>query len=160
MHRSGLLGAVTMVKLPSDENFTLQGKTLRQRIEKDKSEGKIPFFVSFYFIFCIISNVSKMLILEFYIQIRHFGRLTPQLKFHHYFRFQYLQFFDNKVITLETIRKLFFMTNLHSSRNSESTIGFTFWTEQSWIVLIVTSYQSPIFVGMCVSWNDRILCFW
>nr|ALG64483.1 dopa decarboxylase [Meretrix meretrix] len=45
VHRSGLLGAVTMVKLPSDENFSLQGKTLRQRIEKDRSEGKIPFFV-------------------------------------------------------------------------------------------------------------------
>ena len=46
MHRSGLLGAVRMVKLPSDKDFSLRGETLREAIEKDKADGYIPFFVS------------------------------------------------------------------------------------------------------------------
>jgi hypothetical protein len=35
-----------MVKLQSDEKFSLHGDLLKQQIEKDKAEGKIPFFVS------------------------------------------------------------------------------------------------------------------
>ncbi|XP_060564972.1 aromatic-L-amino-acid decarboxylase-like [Ruditapes philippinarum] len=45
VHRSGLLGSVTMVKLQSDEKFSLHGDLLKQQIEKDKAEGKIPFFM-------------------------------------------------------------------------------------------------------------------
>ena len=46
MHRSGLLGAVRMVKLPSDKNFSLRGDTLQAALDKDKAAGLIPFFVS------------------------------------------------------------------------------------------------------------------
>lgn len=45
VHRSGLLGAVRMVKLPSDKNFALRGQLLQEAIEKDKAEGRIPFFL-------------------------------------------------------------------------------------------------------------------
>lgn len=45
VERSGLLGAVRMVKLESDKNFSLRGSTLREAIDKDKSEGRIPFFL-------------------------------------------------------------------------------------------------------------------
>lgn len=44
--RSGMLGAVTVKKLPTDKNFSLRGETLRREVEADKMAGKIPFFVS------------------------------------------------------------------------------------------------------------------
>ncbi|KAK3593992.1 hypothetical protein CHS0354_040736 [Potamilus streckersoni] len=46
VERSGLLGAVRMVKLLTDENFSLRGETLRKAVEADKAKGLIPFFVS------------------------------------------------------------------------------------------------------------------
>ena len=43
-----------MVKLPSDNNFSLRGDTLQAALDKDKAAGLIPFFVSL-----TEKNVSK-----------------------------------------------------------------------------------------------------
>ncbi|XP_021356996.1 aromatic-L-amino-acid decarboxylase-like [Mizuhopecten yessoensis] len=43
--RSGLLGAVRMRKLDTDDKFSLRGETLRKAIEEDKASGLIPFFL-------------------------------------------------------------------------------------------------------------------
>ncbi|KAH3887330.1 aromatic-L-amino-acid decarboxylase-like [Dreissena polymorpha] len=43
--RSGMLGAVRMVKLQTDNTFSLNGVTLREAIEEDKKNGFIPFFL-------------------------------------------------------------------------------------------------------------------
>lgn len=53
MERSGLLGAVQMVKLIPDSNHSVRGETLRQAIKRDKDKGNIPFFVS-----CVIKLIK------------------------------------------------------------------------------------------------------
>ncbi|XP_052065800.1 aromatic-L-amino-acid decarboxylase-like [Mytilus californianus] len=45
VERSGLLGAVQMVKLIPDSNHSVRGETLRQAIKRDKDKGNIPFFI-------------------------------------------------------------------------------------------------------------------
>ncbi|KAK3101688.1 hypothetical protein FSP39_005488 [Pinctada imbricata] len=45
VERSSLLGAVQMVILESDKEFCLRGETLKNQIEQDKQQGKIPFFL-------------------------------------------------------------------------------------------------------------------
>jgi aromatic-L-amino-acid decarboxylase len=45
VERAGLLGAVKMKLLPTDENLSLRGTTLLNEINKDKAKGLIPFFV-------------------------------------------------------------------------------------------------------------------
>ncbi len=45
VERAGLLGAIKMKLLPTDENLSLRGTTLLNEINKDKANGLIPFFV-------------------------------------------------------------------------------------------------------------------
>ncbi|CAG2172287.1 unnamed protein product [Oppiella nova] len=45
VERAGLLGAVQMRLLPSDESLSLRGDVLREQIKKDRANGLIPFFV-------------------------------------------------------------------------------------------------------------------
>ncbi|XP_014667849.1 PREDICTED: aromatic-L-amino-acid decarboxylase-like [Priapulus caudatus] len=45
VERAGLLGAVTIRKLATDENFTLRGAELQRAIKKDRAAGHIPFFL-------------------------------------------------------------------------------------------------------------------
>lgn len=45
VERAGLLGAIKMKLLPTDENLSLRGTTLLNEINKDKAKGLIPFFV-------------------------------------------------------------------------------------------------------------------
>ncbi|XP_046342768.2 aromatic-L-amino-acid decarboxylase-like [Haliotis rufescens] len=45
VHRAGLLGEVKMRKLPSDENYSLRGETLKAAIQEDRAKGLLPFFV-------------------------------------------------------------------------------------------------------------------
>ena len=45
VERAGLLGAIKMKLLPTDESLSLRGITLIDEINKDKANGLIPFFV-------------------------------------------------------------------------------------------------------------------
>ena len=45
MERAGLIGAVLMKQLPTDENGSLRGGTFKSAVDKDRSDGLIPFFV-------------------------------------------------------------------------------------------------------------------
>lgn len=45
VERAGLLGAIKMKLLPTDENLSLRGDTLMAAIQKDRENGLIPFFV-------------------------------------------------------------------------------------------------------------------
>uniref|UniRef100_A0A4W3JZ72 Aromatic-L-amino-acid decarboxylase n=1 Tax=Callorhinchus milii TaxID=7868 RepID=A0A4W3JZ72_CALMI len=45
VERAGLIGGITMRKLPSDSQLSLRGETLKQAIEEDKAAGLIPFFL-------------------------------------------------------------------------------------------------------------------
>jgi glutamate/tyrosine decarboxylase-like PLP-dependent enzyme len=46
VERAGLLGGVKLRLLPADENLRLRGETLELAIQKDRSNGLIPFYVS------------------------------------------------------------------------------------------------------------------
>ena len=46
MERAGLIGAVRMRKLETDEKGSLRGPTLQAAILEDKAKGLLPFFVS------------------------------------------------------------------------------------------------------------------
>ena len=46
MERAGLIAAVKMRKLETDENYALRGVTLKQAIEEDKAKGLVPIFVN------------------------------------------------------------------------------------------------------------------
>ena len=45
VERAGLIAAVKMRKLGTDENYALRGDTLQSAIEEDKSKGLVPIFV-------------------------------------------------------------------------------------------------------------------
>ncbi|XP_033732723.1 aromatic-L-amino-acid decarboxylase-like [Pecten maximus] len=45
VERAGLIGAVTMKKLETDEKGSLRGTTLQQAIERDRAAGLIPFYL-------------------------------------------------------------------------------------------------------------------
>ncbi|KAK7066047.1 hypothetical protein SK128_006333 [Halocaridina rubra] len=45
VERAGMMGAVTVRKLTTDENLSLRGATLCQAIEEDIANGLVPFFV-------------------------------------------------------------------------------------------------------------------
>ena len=45
VEKSALVAITRIHILPSDENLSLRGETLRKAIEKDKKDGLIPFFV-------------------------------------------------------------------------------------------------------------------
>ena len=45
VERAGLLGAVQIRLLPTDDNLSLRGQTLKDQIDKDRAEGLVPFFV-------------------------------------------------------------------------------------------------------------------
>ena len=46
VERAGLIGAVRMRKLETDEKGSLRGPTLQAAILEDKAKGLLPFFVS------------------------------------------------------------------------------------------------------------------
>nr|BBI36954.1 dopa decarboxylase [Etmopterus molleri] len=45
VERAGLIAAVKMRKLPTDEKFSLRGEVLKQAVEEDKALGLIPFYI-------------------------------------------------------------------------------------------------------------------
>lgn len=45
VERAALLGAVTIRKIQSDENYSMQSGSLEEAIKKDIKDGLIPFFV-------------------------------------------------------------------------------------------------------------------
>lgn len=57
--RSGMLGAVTVKKLPT-KNFSLRGETLREAVNQDIKDGKIPFFVSAPFLINDTNRKNKL----------------------------------------------------------------------------------------------------
>ena len=50
VERAGLIGCIKMRSLPTDENSSLRGHTLRDAIDKDKAQGLIPIFVRIYIV--------------------------------------------------------------------------------------------------------------
>ena len=48
VERAGLIAAVKMRKLDTDEHYALRGDTLQQAIDEDKAKGLVPIFVSFF----------------------------------------------------------------------------------------------------------------
>lgn len=57
MERAGLISGVRMKKIPSDENFTMRGKNLKNALAEDQAEGLIPVFVSFHSVHkCIVQR--------------------------------------------------------------------------------------------------------
>ena len=45
VERAGLIAAVTMRKLETDENYVLRGFTLQHAIDEDRAMGIVPIFV-------------------------------------------------------------------------------------------------------------------
>ncbi len=43
-----MISMMRLRKLPSDENLSLRGDTLREAIQQDKEKGLIPFFVRYH----------------------------------------------------------------------------------------------------------------
>ncbi|KAG7273712.1 hypothetical protein CRUP_003540 [Coryphaenoides rupestris] len=44
VERAALIGGVAMRKVPTDDNFSVRGKTLEKMVAEDKAAGLIPFF--------------------------------------------------------------------------------------------------------------------
>uniref|UniRef100_A0A8C9VB60 Aromatic-L-amino-acid decarboxylase n=1 Tax=Scleropages formosus TaxID=113540 RepID=A0A8C9VB60_SCLFO len=44
VERAGLIGGVTMKKVPTDEKFSVQGEALKKMVERDRRAGLIPFY--------------------------------------------------------------------------------------------------------------------
>jgi glutamate/tyrosine decarboxylase-like PLP-dependent enzyme len=53
VEKAGLIGMVKMRFLPPDEKLSLRGETLKEAVTKDKEDGLIPFFVSFFIPFFV-----------------------------------------------------------------------------------------------------------
>lgn len=47
VERAGLIGCVKMREITADDKASMRGSNLQQAIQKDKSRGLVPFFVSF-----------------------------------------------------------------------------------------------------------------
>ncbi|KAH3802677.1 hypothetical protein DPMN_156356 [Dreissena polymorpha] len=45
VERAGLIASIRMRKLPTDEDSSLRGQTLRDAINKDRTQGLFPIFV-------------------------------------------------------------------------------------------------------------------
>ncbi|XP_054157657.1 aromatic-L-amino-acid decarboxylase-like [Oppia nitens] len=45
VERAGLLGAIQIKQLPTDDKLSLRGDTLSNQIQKDRADGLIPFYV-------------------------------------------------------------------------------------------------------------------
>ena len=45
VERAGLIAAVKMRKLETDENYALRGLTLQHAIDEDRAKGLVPIFV-------------------------------------------------------------------------------------------------------------------
>lgn len=46
VERAGLIACIKMRSLPTDEETSLRGQTLRDAIDKDRAQGLIPIYVS------------------------------------------------------------------------------------------------------------------
>lgn len=46
VERAGLIACIKMRSLPTDEDTSLRGQTLRDAIDKDRAQGLIPIYVS------------------------------------------------------------------------------------------------------------------
>ena len=68
-----------MVKLPSDKNFALRGQILQEAIEKDKAEGRIPFFVCNIFSLISIKIAARN---SFILQLKTCQLVAMQASYH------------------------------------------------------------------------------
>lgn len=70
MERAGLIGAVRMRKLDTDDKGALRGPTLQAAILEDKARGLLPFFVSeiYSFYLCSLSLFLAVKFIAYLIQ--------------------------------------------------------------------------------------------